>query len=571
MFINIRCLFYIMKYQDFSFSELSPKEFSVGLKIGLVNAIKHEGKCRPGTIISGLLGEFDDLRSRLKKAGKDISVLASKINKLSLDEQLMLAESLYPGSLDSPEEKGMFDSLGLPHDGSVITAFPPGPEKYPHIGHAKALFVNHELARSHKGKFFLRFEDTNPRLVKKEFYDAMIEDFKWLGVDWDDVHYASDHFELFYDIFEKMISAGEAYICELSQDEFAEIKDKGGEIPSRSEDAHLQLEKWKLLKRGEIEAVGRLKIDLNHQNSTMRDPVAFRLIKAHSHPMVSKEIVLFPSYDFQNSILDGYYGITHRYRSKEFEMRRELQALIQKRAGFNVTNIREFARFELEGSVNSGREIREKIKSGEISGWDHPSLSTLRALKRRGIASEVIKEFVLKTGLSKNEAKITWNELFILSRRFQDDKAPRRFFVRNPKKVDLKGVSNKVSLRSLPSGDLDRSFALNDHVWLDEQDFNSLKEGFVYRLLGGINCKYVDGSLVYLDENIDTFKEKGEMTIHYVVDGACADANLLMPTGEWLKGKCESNEDIPTGSILQFERLGFVRKDSKTAFWYAHK
>ena len=539
------------------------------LRLALANAVKYKGNANQGTVISGALGLFPEL----KDDKKGLAILAGKtvnqVNAMSLAEQKDKLLQLDPDAFEK-KEHDLFDFLKIKKGEEVITAFPPGPEKYPHIGHAKALFINYELAKKHNGKFILRFEDTNPELVKAEFYDIMLSQFKWLGVSWDELVYASDYMDLYYKHGRELIQKGLAYVCFSKPEDFKDFKEKNLEPPAYKHTVKENLEYFdKLHEFKPKDAVVRLKTGLNHKNSAMRDPIIFRIIHAE-HARLSTKYKVWPTYDFQNSIMDGYFNITHRLRSKEFELRNELQRYIQKILGYKQTSIYEFARFNLKGTVSSGRVIREKILNKELIGWDDPTLTTLSALRRRGFQPLAIKSFVLSTGITKNESTLTWEDFIKHNKRLLDKEAKRYFFTKDPVKIVIENCPEKtVKLDTHPDvNDKKRVFDINGEFYISGEDRVKLKKG-VHRLIGCLNFEFDGKKFTYLDDSLETYKAKGQSMLHFTTtDLPC---EVLMPDKQVAKGFCEPKAlTTAEGKVIQFERFGFVCKN-KDKFWFTHK
>ncbi len=550
-------------------------------KYVLDNAVKYNGKANPGAVIGHVIAEHPEVKSDMKMLAQQVNNVVKAINRLSLEQQKQIILEKYPELLEEKEkeEHDIFAFLGINEGQKIITAFPPGPEKYPHIGHAKALLLNYLLAKRYNGKFILRFEDTNPELVKKEFYDIMLENFKWLGVEWDELQYASDNMRLFYDFAEKIIKSGDAYMCSCAVETSRENRAKSIACSCRNKSVEQNLADWKELhKLPEGAAVLRLKIDLTHQNTTMRDPTIFRIIDA-PHARLGKKFRVWSNYDFQNAIMDGYYGITHRLRSKEFEMRSELQRYIQKLLGINITYTYEFARFNLIGVPSSGRIIREMIANKELIGWDDPSLATIVALKRRGFTPEAIKNFVISTGITKAEATMTWDDLVVHNRRILDEKADRYFFVGEPVKIIIKNApEQEVELHLHPHHRLGgRKFTVKDEFYISKEDYDVLKKGQLYRFMDCCNFVKENNEFVYDSSEYKKFKEKGTRIMHYLpVQEGLVNVEVLMPDKRIITGLGEPlMKKLKEGDIIQAERFGFMKLDKKEKdklyFWYTHQ
>jgi len=550
-------------------------------KYALENAVKYNGKAHHKAVIGKVMGVLPKAREDMKLLSELIKDKVKEINKLSMDEQKKIILEKYPELFEEKEreEKDLFAFLGIREGQKIITAFPPGPEKYPHIGHAKALILNYLLAKRYNGKFYLRFEDTNPVLVRKEFYDIMIDNFKWLGVKWDKLQYASDNMRLFYDMAEKVIGSGDAYMCGCDVEIMRQNRAKAKACECRGKTPEQNLEEWKHFHKARPgSAVLRLRIDLKHPNSTMRDPTIFRIID-EPHARHGRKYRVWPNYDFQNAVMDGYYGITHRLRSKEFEMRSELQRHIQKLLGLTITHTYEFARFNLKGVPSSGRIIREMIKNKELIGWDDPSLSTIVALRRRGFTPEAITNFVISTGITKSEATMTWDDLIVHNRRVLDERANRYFFVAEPKKIIIRNApEQEIELHLHPEHRRGgRKFRVKEDFYISGEDYKVLRRGKLYRFMDCLNFVKKEKEFVFDSTEYRKFKGKGRRIMHYLpVQEDLVSVEVLMPDKRVVKGLGEPlMKKLRPGDIIQAERFGFMRLDKKEKdrlfFWYTHK
>lgn len=553
-------------------------------KYALDNAVKYDGKANPGAVIGHIISVHPEVKSDMKSLAMKVNSKIKDINKLGVDKQRKLLEEKYPEMLEKKEkeEKDIFAFLGIKPGDKIKTGFPPGPEKYPHIGHAKAFLLNYLLAKKYDGKFILRFEDTNPELVKNEFYKMMVDDFKWLGFDWDELQYASDHMKLFYEFAEKVIKSGDAYMCSCDVELARENRGKGIECTCRNKSIEDNLKDWKSFpKAKEGSAVLRLKIDMNHQNSTMRDPAIFRIIDT-PHARLGTKFRVWPNYDFQNAIMDGYYELTHRLRGKEFEMRAELQRYIQKLLGLQITTTYEFARFNLEGVPSSGRVIREMIAKKELIGWDDPLLTTIAALRRRGFLPEAIKSFVLGTGITKSDSTMTWDDLTVHNRRLLDDKAYRHFFVAEPVKIIIKNApEQEIELDLHPQNKHGgRKFRTKDEFYVAKADFDIVskaKKGELFRLMDCLNFAKSGKEFVFDSLEYQKYKEKGKRIMHFLpVQDDLVNVEVMMPDKKIVTGPGEPLlSKLKEGDIIQAERFGFMRLDKKDKdklnFWYTHQ
>ncbi|MAG91883.1 glutamate--tRNA ligase [Candidatus Woesearchaeota archaeon] len=550
-------------------------------KYALQNAVKYKDKANPGAVIGKVFAENPDLKSRAKEISKEVIKIIKEINKLPFEKKEKKLQEIAPELLEKKEakEKDIFDFLEIREGKQVVTAFPPEPSKYPHIGHAKAMIVNYELAKRHDGAFYIRFEDTNPELAENEFYKIQMDNYEWLGIKPDKIDYASDHMAEFYKYAEKIINANQAYICTCDQKTIKENRRNGVECHCRLNQSDYNLKKWhEMFKAKHGKYVLRLKGHMQSQNTTLRDPIIFRIIDA-AHPRKKKKYRVWPTYDFETGIMDGIEGVTHRLRSKEFELRNELQRLIQTVAGLQETRIYEFARFNLEGVESSGRIIRDQVKKKKLIGWDDPSLTTIVALRRRGFLPEAIKEFVLSTGITKTESVLTWDDLIVHNRRHLDLKCNRHFFVEKPKEIKIENAPEQsVELKLHPESKErgTRKFKTKGKFYIAEKDFKEFKDGKLYRLMDCINFKKHKGKFVFDSKDYQNYKKHGEKIIHWLpVEKDLVKVEVLMPDKKIAKGLAEPMiKHLKEGETIQFARFGFCKLDkkekSKLVFWYTH-
>jgi glutamyl-tRNA synthetase len=534
----------------------------------LDNAVLYNGTANLKAVTGHLIRKFPEAKEDMKNFMKDLNEVVNDVNSMTLEKQNIELEKLGK-IIKVKEESGLFDFLGIKNE-KIITAFPPEPSKYLHIGHAKSLLLNYLLAKEHKGKFILRFEDTNPDLVDKKFYDIILEDVEWLGVEPDEVQYASDNMELFYDYGKKLIESGDAYVCFCDSDSIKENRRKKVECKCRDTDNLQNLRNWlDFFKAPKGKCVVRLKGDMGHKNAVMRDPTLFRIM-TKEHPRVKKKYRVWPTYEFQNSIMDGYFNVSHRFRGKEFENMAELQKYIQGLLKLKITNTYEFARFNMVGILSSGRLIREKIEKKELEGWDDPRLTTLVALRRRGFLPDAIKDFVISTGISKSESKMTWSDLIIKNKRKIDAIASRYFFVQDPKKIKIEGFEGKEIEIPLHVDHPDlgvRKFKVKNSFYVSDK----LSKRNHYRFMHLFNFK--NGKFVSeeLDRSLDA------KLIHWLpVSKDLVKVKVLMDDGEYVSGLAEKGvKKLKVGDLIQFERFGFVRLDKKgkdkLEFIFTHK
>jgi glutamyl-tRNA synthetase len=322
----------------------------------------------------------------------------------------------------------------------------------------------------------------------------------------------------------------------------------------------------------EGEASVRIRISMNHKNAAMRDPSIMRIID-YPHVRTGKKYRVWPMYDFATALMDGWEGVTHRIRSKEFEMRRELQQFIQKEVGLKITYITEMARFNLEGVPSSGRQIREMIQNKELTGWDDPRLTTLITLKRRGFDPEGIKEFLISTGVTKTESMLTWNVLESFNRSVIDPKCNRYFAVFDP--VEIKVVdapeTKKVSVHLHPDfpkrGFREIPVNLNK-IFISREDFNKLK-GKEARLIGLFNVK-LDKQARFTSKEVDVKMPK----IQWVSEEN-VPVKVVMSNGSVKEGIAEPEiKKLKVDERIQLVRFAFCRIDQtrpELVLYFTHK
>ena len=327
--------------------------------------------------------------------------------------------------------------------GDIQTRFPPEPNGYPHIGHAKALFIDFSTAEKYGGKCNLRFDDTNPTKEDTEYVDAIKEDIRWLGFEWDKCCYGSSYFGICYDLAVKLIKKGLAYVCELSKDEMREYRgtltEPGKNSPYRDRSVEENLDLFERMKKGEFndgEKTLRAKIDMTSPNLNMRDPVIYRIIKNISHHQTGHEWCIYPMYDFAHPIEDAIEGITHSICTLEFEDHRPLYDWVVRELEYPQPPKQiEFAKLYLTNVVTGKRYIKKLVEDGVVDGWDDPRLVSIAALRRRGFTPESIKMFVDLCGVSKANSSVDYAMLEYCIREDLKMKRSRMMAVLDPIKL----------------------------------------------------------------------------------------------------------------------------------------
>ena len=511
--------------------------------------------------------------------------------------------------------------------GRLATRFPPEPNGYLHIGHAKSICLNFGMAAIHKGTCNLRFDDTNPTKEDVEYVDAIMEDVRWLGFDWDDrLYYASDYFEKLYGFAVELIAAGKAYVDDQSADEIrasrGTLTEPGTNSPYRERSIEENLDLFKRMRAGEFadgSRVLRAKIDMAHPNLLMRDPTLYRIRKAHHH-RTGDAWCIYPMYDFTHCLSDSLEGITHSLCTLEFENNRPLYdwVLDNVAAPCHPQQI-EFARLNLSFTVLSKRKLIQLVDEGYVNGWDDPRMPTICGLRRRGFTPEAIRNFCDRIGLAKRDSVVDVALLEYSVREDLNRRAPRVMGVLNPL---------KVIIDNYPEGQVDELQAVNNPedpdagvrtvpfsktLYIERDDFMENPPKKFFRLAPGrevrlryaffITCTDVvkdpaTGEVVELHCTYDPATRGGDApdgrkvkaTLHWVSAAHAIDAQVRLydrlfdkaNPDEKVEGKTYKDfinpnalavlqgcklepclADVQPGYFCQFERLGYFCVDTK--------
>lgn len=387
----------------------------------------------------------------------------------------------------------------------VVTRFPPEPNGYLHIGHAKAVTLNHGFAKTFGGRFNLRFDDTNPEKEEEEFMQAIMDDVQWLGCQWDELRYASDYFDQFYEWALELIRSGKAYVDDQSPEEIrisrGTLTEPGKDSPFRSRTIEENLRLFEEMRTGQKEeesCVLRAKIDMSHPNMNMRDPILYRIVKK-PHYRTKDKWCLYPMYDFAQGYEDAIEGVTHSVCSLEFEDHRPLYDwLIENVSVPCHPHQYEFARLNISNTVMSKRILRELVNTGIVSGWDDPRMPTLRGLRRRGFTPSAIRKFLAETGLAKSYSIVDYEFLESVIRDEMNAKAQRALVVLKPIKVLIENYpADRVEWLEAENNPEDpsagaRQIPFSREIYIEEEDFMENPPKKYFRLSPGaeVRLKY---------------------------------------------------------------------------------
>ncbi len=457
----------------------------------------------------------------------------------------------------------------------VQTRFPPEPNGYLHIGHAKAICIDFGTAEKYSGKCNLRLDDTNPTKEDVEYVDAIMEDIKWLGFDWDNVYYASDYFDFIYECALKLIDKGLAYIDESTADEIREMRgtltEPGKNSPYRDRPVEESRELFAKMTAGEIDEgkmVLRAKIDMASSNLNMRDPVIYRVLKAHHHRTGDKWCV-YPMYDFAHPLSDAREGVTHSLCSLEFENHRPLYNWVLEAADITHEPPRqiEFARMNVNYTLTSKRKCLKLVNDNLVSGWDDPRMATICGMRRRGYPSAAVRAFVDKIGVSKAYSVIDYALLESCVRDYLNENANRAMAVLRPLKVVIdnypEGKTEQIEVDINPNKpELGKtSVTFSREIFIEDDDFMLDPPGKYFRLCPAKEVRLKGAYFVkYASHEED---ENGNITVvHCTYDpesrgGEAPDGRKVKGTLHWV-----SADNCISAEVRLYDRLFNVENPS---------
>jgi len=514
--------------------------------------------------------------------------------------------------IDEDNKTGKFDNR-------VHTRFPPEPNGYLHIGHAKSICLNFSLAHEYNGKCNLRFDDTNPTAEEDEYVRSIQADVKWLGYDWDNLCFASDYFQQMYDLAIQLIKNGSAFVCDLSAEDIhnnrGSLTTPGQDSPFRNRTIEENLMLFEQMKNGDFEDGShtlRAKIDMAHSNMNMRDPVIYRILHAEHH-RTGKDWCIYPMYDWAHGLEDSIENITHSLCTLEFQDHRPIYDWFLNQLNVYHPQQIEFARLNLSYTVMSKRKLKKLVDEDLVSGWDDPRMPTISGFRRRGYTPESIRNFMSEVGIAKRDNVMEIAKLESTLRNDLNIKCERRMAVLNPLKVVItnypEGESEALSAVNNPENESDgkREIPFSREIFIEKDDFMEDPPKKFFRLSLGrevrlryayfITCEEVikddKGNIVELHCKYDP-KTKGgnapdgrkvKATLHWVSAAHSIDAEVrkydrlfqipdpdkednfmdsINPKSLEILSECKlepSLEKLEVGETIQFERLGYFCKD----------
>ncbi|EQB68406.1 MAG: hypothetical protein AMDU5_GPLC00012G0046 [Thermoplasmatales archaeon Gpl] len=539
----------------------------------LKNAIEHDGRAELKSVVNKLLGSYPELRSSIKDLMADINLSISKINSMSIEEQISLANEKYSDILiveKKNEEHHLPDLKNV--KGKVVMRMAPSPSGPLHIGHSRMLILNDEYVKRYGGELILRIEDTNPNNIYPQAYDMIQEDTRWLDVNFTQFVIQSERMELYYKRARELILMGKAYICKCRVEDFKRDLMESKACPHRNLPPEMMVEQFDQIITGhdkDLKPVLVIKTDLNHPNPAVRDWIAFRVIET-PHPHTGKKYRFYPLMNFSVAVDDHELELTHVIRGMDHLNNTERQKYIFNYFKWDIPEYFHYGLINIQDAILSTTSMRKGIEAGEYRGWDDVRLATLLALRRRGYQKETFRKYWIDSGLNDVNSDFSWEIFNSMNRQFIDHSANRYFFVSDPVKVKINGSPETESMIPLYPKESERGFRKysldkDQTLYLQKSDINDAKENDTVRLKDLYNIIYKDGSWHYLDSENKTRRK----IIHWVKDDS-PEFEVYKPDGTTDRGFIESDA-VKANGIVQFERYAFVNKTSERYALYLHK
>jgi glutamyl-tRNA synthetase len=539
----------------------------------LKNAIEHDGRAELKSVVNKLLGSYPELRSSIKDLMADINLSISKINSMSIEEQISLANEKYSDILiveKKNEEHHLPDLKNV--KGKVVMRMAPSPSGPLHIGHSRMLILNDEYVKRYGGELILRIEDTNPNNIYPQAYDMIQEDTRWLDVNFTQFVIQSERMELYYKRARELILMGEAYICKCKVEDFKRDLMESKACPHRNLPPEMMVEQFDQIITGhdkDLKPVLVIKTDLNHPNPAVRDWIAFRVIET-PHPHTGKKYRFYPLMNFSVAVDDHELELTHVIRGMDHLNNTERQKYIFNYFKWDIPEYFHYGLINIQDAILSTTSMRKGIEAGEYRGWDDVRLATLLALRRRGYQKETFRKYWIDSGLNDVNSDFSWEIFNSMNRQFIDHSANRYFFVSDPVKVKINGSPETESMIPLYPKESERGFRKysldkDQTLYLQKSDINDAKENDTVRLKDLYNIIYKDGAWHYLDSENKTRRK----IIHWVKDDS-PEFEVYKPDGTTDRGFIESDA-VKANGIVQFERYAFVNKTSERYALYLHK
>jgi glutamyl-tRNA synthetase len=546
-------------------------------KHAVENALNY-GKAKPDNVLGKVLAEKPELRGEAKEVLSKTKKIVAKVNALSRKE-LEGRFAKYGPKEKKKQPKGVLPEL--PNvGGSVVLRFAPNPSGPLHIGHARTAILNDEYAKRYDSKLILRIEDTDPKRVDKDAYRMVEEDLKWLGVEIHETIVQSRRLSIYRDIATELIRGGHAYVCSCGQTRFKELKDEGKACPCRGNSVKRNLELWDRIKHNhDTKLALMLKTEIRHKNPAMRDFPIMRVIDV-PHPLTGRESDVYPLMNFSVTVDDHLLGVTHVLRGKDHIVNTQRQMFLYDYLDWKPPEFIHNGLMSIPEGVLSTSATKKGIEEGKYTDWGDPSLATIRALKRRGIEAEAVRNMIKMLGCGEVDVMFEWDNLYAENKKIIESKANRYFFVPDPEEVWLHNAPVDISLIKVPL-----------HPDYPQRGFREIRvkraKEIIRLFIAKKDAEFKKGDEVRLKN----FCNIRIMETRPIVAEYLEAKNLDVPKIQWLPeevmgcevigpdrryaGFCETGcRNLEHGDIIQFERFGFCRvsqvDEDDLICYYAH-
>ncbi|WOF16505.1 glutamate--tRNA ligase [Methanoplanus sp. FWC-SCC4] len=549
----------------------------------LQNAVQHNSVPKAGTVLGMLMGNYPEFRPQAKEMSAILGDVLKEVMALSPEERVSKLKELAPELLEQKKEKkekvrGLRDLKNVGENG-VVMRFAPNPSGPLHLGHARAAYLNDYYVRKYGGRYVLRIEDTDPRRVEPENYGLLLEDAAWMDLKITETVYQSDRFEIYYEHGRKLIEQGSAYICTCDSESFRELKNSKKTCPCRSNSVEKNLKLWEDMLAGkypEGTITVRLKTEIDHPDPAMRDFSIFRVVDTPPHPKIDAKV--YPMMNLSVVVDDHLLGITHVIRGKDHIANTRRQGYIYEYFGWKQPEYLHYGRMSIGDVVLSTSAMKEGIKTKKYTGWDDIHLGTLKAIARRGIRPEAVRNITIDIGVGQSDIKFSWENLFAENKQIVDPESNRYFFVPNPVKCAVEDAPECTA--TIPKHPNDESKGVRHLEFKGSlvASKDDLQGCSFVRFKDLFNATIIpEGDsfrVIYAGTSLDEAREKKAPIIQWLPVNEGIRCNLLSPEG-LIEGLCESSVISEESEIVQFERVGFARidsvKESLITAYFAHR
>jgi glutamyl-tRNA synthetase len=568
-------------------------------KMVLENALKYNGMPSTKSVMGAIMGTRVDLRSRANEVRGLVDAMVSEVASLSPDEQRFQLLKLDPNALQRDasgvsKEKEIPDLPNLTNWDKVVMRLAPFPSGPLHIGNARMVILNDYFVKRYHGKLILVFDDTigsAEKQVETEAFDLIPEGLEYLGVDYNETVYKSDRMDIFYHYAVDLISKGHAYVCDCDSNTWRkENKAEGIPCACRSLSPEENIARWEKMLDGtyaEKAAAVRLKTGMNDPDPAMRDHVMLRISETE-HPRVGTKYRVWPLLEFSWGIDDHELGVSHIIRGKDLVKEGKIEKFIWNLYGWKNPELIYYGRLKFEDAKLSKSKSRREVINGVYSGWDDPRTWSMQSLQRRGIHPEAIRKAMLDLGLSIVDISISMKSIYSENRKLRDADAPRLFFVEGPVWVKPTSFPSNLTvayapvhpdfpergLREIPLGSEDTPFLLG----ISKHDYEKINNAALFRMKDLANFtlkKSKNPRAEFHSIDVDEVRNTGGTIVHWVPKSNSIPIDLVQIDGSISTGFAEPGiVDLPVGTFLQFERVGFARifdKADKIRVAFAHK